>query len=515
MKFIRNQIRLVAIISITILFSCVGIKKSTQNNNLQPKNIVVAHRGAWKKNDLPQNSIASLKQAIALGCIGSEFDVRMTADDSLIINHDETYNNFEIEKTSYAQLAQYKLSNGEKIPTLREYVFAGLNANLVTKLICEIKPSNINKERGKQIAEKVLQLINEMHANTSITYISFDYDILKKINEIDPSAITQYLDGNKSPEQLKADGIKGADYHFSVFKLHPNWIESAKKNGIILNAWTVNSENEMDWLLANNFDFITTNEPELLFEKIQASPIKQGWNLAWSDEFDYDGLPDSTKWAYNVGGNGWGNNELQYYTEADTMNAKVEKGVLKITARKQIKEKNSYTSARLITKGKAEFKYGKIEIRAKLPSGKGTWPALWMLGSNIDKVNWPMCGEIDIMEHVGHQPDSIFGSVHTKDFNHILGTQNTKGLFINNPYTAFHTYSIEWTENKISFYIDGKFYNQFTKVSSAKSKWPFSEPQYIIMNVAIGGNWGGQFGVDENICPATMEVDYVRVYKMN
>ncbi len=155
------------------------------------------------------------------------------------------------------------------LPTLSEYITAGIENNNSTRLVCEIKPSEISKERGKLIATKVVRLIHELKAEQRVEYISFDYDILKKIIEINPNAITQYLEGNKSPAQLKADGISGADYHFSVFKTHPGWIESAKKNNIILNAWTVNEVADMNWLLANGFDFITTNEPELLFERIK------------------------------------------------------------------------------------------------------------------------------------------------------------------------------------------------------------------------------------------------------
>lgn len=236
-------------------------------------NPVVAHRGAFKKNGFPENSIASLREAIRLNCTGSEFDVRMTADDSLIINHDPHFNKLEIEKTSYAELSQYKLLNGEKLPTLREYLLAGLTGNKLTRLVLEIKPSGISKERGKLIAERSVALVKELQAVPITVYISFDYDILKKVIEIDPAASTQYLNGEKSPEQLKTDGITGADYHFSVFKKNPGWIEEAKKYKLILNAWTVNDAETMDWLLKSGFDFITTNEPELLLEKT-AHPVK-------------------------------------------------------------------------------------------------------------------------------------------------------------------------------------------------------------------------------------------------
>lgn len=258
--------------SLLVLTACSVTQKSRTAIKFA-KNPVVAHRGAFKKNGFPENSIASLKEAIRLKCTGSEFDVRMTADDSLVINHDPHFNKLEIEKISYAALTQYKLSNGEKLPTLREYVLAGLENNKQTRLVLEIKPSGISKERGKLIAERSVALVKELDAVSMIVYISFDYDILKKVIEVDPAASTQYLNGEKSPEQLKTDGIAGADYHFSVFKKNPGWIEEAKKYKLILNAWTVNDAETMDWLLKSGFDFITTNEPELLLEKT-ARPVK-------------------------------------------------------------------------------------------------------------------------------------------------------------------------------------------------------------------------------------------------
>jgi len=271
----RKIIKAIIGAGIGLLFSC----SPTRKNSMSPTfaaNPVVAHRGAFKKNSLPENSIASLKEAIRLGCTGSEFDVRMTADDSLIINHDPHFNKLEIEKTTYLELTQFKLSNGEKLPTLTDYILAGLDKNLQTRLVLEIKPSGVSKERGKQIAEKVVKLVKELNAGAPIVYISFDYDILKRVIELDPKASTQYLNGDKSPAQLKADRIDGADYHFTVFKKNPDWIEQAKKNKIILNAWTVNDAATMDWLLANGFDFITTNEPELLFERAKLSPKMAG-----------------------------------------------------------------------------------------------------------------------------------------------------------------------------------------------------------------------------------------------
>ena len=227
-------------------------------------NLAIAHRGAFKKNNFPENSIAALREAIRLQCTGSEFDVRISADDTLLINHDPHYQKLEIEKTTYQELSKIPLSNGETLPTLRQYLLAGLKDNNQTRLVVEIKPSTTSTERGKAIAEKVVRLVEELKAENMVVYISFDYDILKTIKAVNSKASVQYLNGDRTPKQLKEDGIDGADYNLSVFKKFPDWISMAKENGIILNAWTVNTREEMQWLIDNKFHFITTNEPELL-----------------------------------------------------------------------------------------------------------------------------------------------------------------------------------------------------------------------------------------------------------
>ena len=228
----------------------------------QPNNPVIAHRGAWKYRRLPENSIASLLAAIEMGCGGSEFDVRMTADDSLIINHDSSYHELPIEQTKYKDLFKLPLSNGEKLPTLREYLLAGTKEIHPTKLIIEIKPSEVSKERGKRIARKVVSLVHELNIQARVAYISFDYDILLEILKTDKQAITQYLEGDKLPLQLKKDGIAGCDYHYSVYREHPDWITLAKQQQLMLNVWTVNEEENLRWALEKGFDQITTNYPE-------------------------------------------------------------------------------------------------------------------------------------------------------------------------------------------------------------------------------------------------------------
>jgi beta-glucanase (GH16 family) len=235
------------------------------------------------------------------------------------------------------------------------------------------------------------------------------------------------------------------------------------------------------------------------------------WELSWADEFEYEGLPDSTKWSYE---NGYiRNNESQYYTARRSENARVENGTLIIESRKDDYKSHSYTSASLHTRNKAEWKYAKIEVRAKLPTGRGMWPAIWMLGTNIDDVGWPACGEIDIMENVGYEPDVVHANIHTEAYNHTKGTNKGNHMTVEAPYKKFHTYTVEWLPQKITFYIDDKQYFTFQKESHDPAYWPFDQPFYLIINAAIGGAWGGAEGIDDQIFPQQYYVDYVRVYK--
>jgi len=251
------------------LFSIITIGCQQSQPEKKPvfaNNKVIAHRGAWKMQNLPENSIAALKQAIAINCTGSEFDVRMTVDSMLIVTHDNTYAGLNIEENTYATLAEQKLDNGEKLPLLKEYIKAGMNQNDSTALICEIKPSKI-EGKNELLAQKVIELVTELEAENYIGYyISFSYDILKTIKKLKPDAKVQYLDGSKPPETLAADGIDGMDYYMDVFRKNPQWITSAKAKNIRLNAWTVNKAEDIKWLIENDFDYITTNEPEIVFE---------------------------------------------------------------------------------------------------------------------------------------------------------------------------------------------------------------------------------------------------------
>jgi beta-glucanase (GH16 family) len=233
----------------------------------------------------------------------------------------------------------------------------------------------------------------------------------------------------------------------------------------------------------------------------------------WSDEFDTAGLPDATHWDYDTARNsvGWFNNERQYYARARPENAFVSNGRLHLTARLESLSSATdwggqrYTSARLVTRGQADWTYGYFEVRAKLPCGRGTWPAIWTLGS---RGVWPDDGEIDLMEQVGSDPSRIFGTVHTQESGS-LGT----GAAVQLPdgCTAFHNYQLNWTADAIAIGVDGVEYYRYANPRAGLSTWPFDAPQYLLLNIAIGGNLGGN--IDDTVFPVTMEIDYVRVYQ--
>ena len=270
----------------------------------------------------------------------------------------------------------------------------------------------------------------------------------------------------------------------------------------------------------------------LTFTVIISAASAAEWEMVFSDEFDYTGLPDPNKWDYEVGF--IRNNESQYYTKARKENARVEDGNLIIEARKEkfsnaaynpdsqsrgqgngrrAQELADYTSASLITLGKESWCYGRIEVRAKLPTGVGTWPAIWMLGTNMREVGWPTCGEIDIMENVGFDPNRIHANIHTRDYNHVQGTNKGNNIEVDKPYEKFHVYAIEWFEDHIDFFVDDNKYFTFKNEGTGNAVWPYDKEHYLILNLAIGGSWGGQKGIDDSIFPQKYYIDYVRVYK--
>jgi beta-glucanase (GH16 family) len=237
--------------------------------------------------------------------------------------------------------------------------------------------------------------------------------------------------------------------------------------------------------------------------------------LVWSDEFASDGLPDATKWVHETGRNkqGWYNNEKQYYSGPRLENARVHDGVLTITARKESRSDQpdwggqTYSSTRLATLGKKDWTYGFFDIRAKLPCGKGTWPAIWMLGSGPG--NWPAQGELDIMEWVGSRPERMFSTVHTTSGS----GGNGKGADapVADACNTFHNYQMYWTPQQIVFAVDGKVHFTYKNPGTGVDAWPFDAPQFMILNVAVGGDLGG--AVDDTIFPVQMDVEYVRIYQ--
>lgn len=244
------------------------------------------------------------------------------------------------------------------------------------------------------------------------------------------------------------------------------------------------------------------------------SPIP-GRKLLWSDEFDYTGEPNPEYWSYEVGR--VRNNELQYYTDNRRENARVEGGNLVIEARKESYEGASYTAANVISKDKYEFKYGRLEFRAKFTAAKGSWSALWTMGHDFPENNWPRNGEMDVMENIGFQPNEVFQAVHAGPnwWDKEEKQKYSHGTFYKNKFdtSKYNTYAIEWTDKKIDFFVNDDKHFTHNRIAGEDFKWPFAKDHYILMNIAVGGDWGGQQGVDDSAFPHSMQVDYVRVYE--
>jgi beta-glucanase (GH16 family) len=254
--------------------------------------------------------------------------------------------------------------------------------------------------------------------------------------------------------------------------------------------------------------------------------IAADWKLVWQDEFDGSGAPDAEKWTYEEGY--IRNREAQFYTRRRE-NVRVENGVLVLEARRESipnpafqagstswqrsRETSEYTSASVRTLDRSHWRYGRIEVRAKLPSGRGTWPAIWMLGVNCKEVGWPECGEIDIMENVGYDPSAIHANIHTGSYNHVKKTGKGSKITVERPWEKFYVYALEWSPEKLDFFVDGRKYFTYANDNSGVASWPYDKPFYLILNLAIGGAWGGRNGIDDAIFPQRMEVEYVRVYE--
>jgi len=249
--------------------------------------------------------------------------------------------------------------------------------------------------------------------------------------------------------------------------------------------------------------------------QLPASAAPAGWQLVWTDEFDVEGAPDPARWRCDVGGAGWGNKELQFYTDARLENARVEQGHLVIEARREEWQGSDYTSARLTTKGCGDWTGGRFEIRARLPQGRGTWPAIWMLPSSSPFGNggWPDNGEIDIMEHVGFDAGNLHASTHSQAHQWPKRNQRTGSTLVPDVATASHTYVLEWDAEEIRVSVDDRCYFTSRRDGGDWTVWPFIHDFHLILNVAVGGTWGGMKGVDPAVFPQRMEVDYVRVYQ--
>ena len=270
------------------------------------------------------------------------------------------------------------------------------------------------------------------------------------------------------------------------------------------------------------YAYSSTNHSASTFKSINVYVKEPELTLVWSDEFDIDGAIDTTKWTAEVvppdDQKNWWNGEKQHYTDR-TDNAYVSDGTLKIVAKKEeytfINSRNesitkNYTSARINTQNKFQFTYGRIDVRAKLPKGQGTWPAIWTLGANITDVGWPKCGEIDIMEHWGHEPSIVSSATHNQACSGGCNNVTVGKTTIPTYNTDFHIYSILWNENEIKFYIDENFKYAYKPSSKNNDNWPYKADQFLILNVAMGGSW---FQIDSSFTESQMEVDYIRVYQ--
>ncbi len=263
------------------------------------------------------------------------------------------------------------------------------------------------------------------------------------------------------------------------------------------------------------FFWACTQKKEIIVSPGNQPVVEKNWQFettpTWVDDFNGTTV-DGNKWIFETGGSGWGNNEQQFYTSGP--NTTVSNGVLNIVAKKEVFQGSQYTSTRMISKGKGDWLYGRFEVRAKLPRGRGTWPAIWMLPSDNTYGGWPASGEIDIMEHVGYDVNKVHCSVHTSAYNHTRGTQKTATKVVSDATDSFHIYRVDWTPFAVRGYIDNVMYFEFKNENTGFAAWPFNKSFHLLLNVAVGGNWGGAQGIDDTVFPASMAIDYVKVYKM-
>ena len=249
----------------SIIFILAILTLGCSQKSEEEKNIVIAHRGAWKTQNLPENSIAALKEAIKLGCYGSEFDVHLTKDNVMVVNHNKDFMGIDIETSTYNELLAKQLSNGEKIPTLKAYLQEGLKQNK-TKLILEIKTAPSGTKRTLKLAKMAVEMVGSLKGQSMVEYICFNFEAGKLVKELDSDAQVAYLKGDVAPKKAKEAGYTSLDYNIEIYRKQPEWIKDAHNEGMTINVWTVNKQEDMDEMIEKEVDFITTNEPEKLFQ---------------------------------------------------------------------------------------------------------------------------------------------------------------------------------------------------------------------------------------------------------
>lgn len=323
----------------------------------------------------------------------------------------------------------------------------------------------------------------------------YSFDVNESPNPVSLGPSESFVVGNNIPGQTTGTQLNFSEGDFMSYYIGTTTYEviSVTNNRLVVRGVQGNND-FLAW-----YHIFSSTKPSL-------SDDTDYDNLVWSDEFDVDGPPNPENWGYNIGrgNNGWGNGESQYYTDRPE-NVRVENGNLIITAQREVFSGADYTSARITTEDKFEFTFGRIDIRAKLPIGGGTWPALWMLGEDYATNTWPACGEIDIMEHVGNQQNTIFSSLHFP--GNSGGDAVSQSIVEDNVSTEFHEYSAIWSPETIRFFVDGVLYHTFANSDGI----PFNDDFFLIFNVAMGGNFGGN--IDPAFNSSSMEVDYVRVYQ--
>ncbi|MBC8060785.1 MAG: glycoside hydrolase family 16 protein [Clostridiaceae bacterium] len=348
--------------------------------------------------------------------------------------------------------------------------------------------------------------------------------VLKELNDNKNKEISSIISKN-SEKKYEVYGVQIGEKDGQIgYGIEASLQVDKKLNGKEVNVYRYEAKTKqyyfVDKVLVDNEGVANINMSKYgeYFLTSQDAPRYKEENvkLVYEENFNVDGLPNKERWKYDIGGSGWGNEEKQCYTDS-AENASVKGGNLIITAKKEKVAFNDYSSARLLSKD--SWLYGRFEIKAKLPKGVGTWPAIWMMSKDSTYGSWPSSGELDIMEHVGFDNGIVHATTHSEKYYWKSNTQKTGQMTVDNVNSEFHVYAMEWTPHKIDFFIDGKKYltSEYDPIKDKAEgwkAWPFDKPFYLILNIAVGGGWGGQKGIDNSIFPQSMEVDYVKVYDL-